>query len=187
MRIRCATVRRRRAASFAEAYCEGSANRLSIACNLNRCGLLSGELRHPTSSGARLNRSKDYTEATAAPVAYYGLLDASGGQVGARRLPRHQVCSAVLVAAGDSGKLALSHLRVGNDTLSPSRSSLAIVSHMCGSAGSSQHRARAAERAMPGGRGPFLQVAFFLITAFGQATLNQVRLGQASCVDPRPK
>ena len=28
-------------------------------------------LRHPTSSGARLNRSKDYTEATAAPVAYY--------------------------------------------------------------------------------------------------------------------
>ena len=144
-------------------------------------------LRHPTSSGARLNRSKDYTEATAAPVAYYGLLDASGGQVGARRLPRHQVCSAVLVAAGDSGKLALSHLRVGNDTLSPSRSSLAIVSHMCGSAGSSQHRASAAERAMPGGRGPFLQVAFFLITAFGQATLNQVRLGQASCVDPRPK
>ena len=107
--------------------------------------------------------------------------------MGARRLPRHQVCSAVLVAAGDSGKLALSRLRVGNDTLCSSRSSLAIVSHMCGSAGLFSASGPCSRTRNAGGRGRFLRVAFFVSTAFGQATPNQVRLGQAGCVDPRPK
>src|SRR6267142_5496425 len=84
-------------------------------------------------------------------------------------------------------EVALSHLRVGKDILSPSGSSLAIVSHMCGSAGLFSASGPCNRTRNAGGRARFLRVAFFVSTAFGQATPNQVRLGPAGCVDPRPK
>jgi hypothetical protein len=77
-----------------------------------------------------------------------------------------------------SEELAVSHLRPRKDTPSPSRSSSAIEG--LDDAGELE------ECAMPGGRGRFLQVAFYVSPASAQATPNHVRLVQARHVDLEP-
>ena len=74
--------------------------------------------------------------------------------------------------------LALSHLRARKDTPSPYRSLSAIEGlndagerHQC---------------AKPAARKQFLRAAFFVSTAFAQATPNQVRRGPVRWVDPEP-
>jgi hypothetical protein len=80
--------------------------------------------------------------------------------------------------AGAPLPLALLHLRARKDTPSPSHSLSAIEGlndagerHQC---------------AKPAARKQFLRAAFFVTTAFAQATPNQVRLGQVRWVDPEP-
>lgn len=77
-----------------------------------------------------------------------------------------------------SEKLAVSYLRARKDAPSPSRSSSAIEG--LNDAGKLE------ECAMPGRRGRFLQVAFYVSPASAQATPNQVRLGQVRHVDLEP-
>jgi hypothetical protein len=74
--------------------------------------------------------------------------------------------------------LALSHLRARKDTPSPSRS-LSAIEGLNDAGGRYNH-------AKPGARGRFLQAAFFVSTAFAQATPNQVRRGPVRWVDPEP-
>ena len=129
----------------------------------------------------------DYTEAAAAPVAYYGLLDASGGRWGPEYCRGIKFAQPSWLQQAILGSCLVAFACVGKDILSPSGSSLAIVSHMCGSAGLFSASGPCSRTSNAGGRGRFLRAAFFVTTAFGQATPNQVRLGQAGCVDPRPK
>ena len=74
--------------------------------------------------------------------------------------------------------LALSLLRARKDTPPPYRSLSAIEGL---NDGGERHQC-----AKPAARGRFLQAAFFVNTAFAQATPNQVRLGPVRWVDPEP-
>jgi hypothetical protein len=74
--------------------------------------------------------------------------------------------------------LALSHLRARKDTPFPYRSLSAIEG--LNDAGEYWKCAK------PGARKRFLRAAFFVSTAFAQATPNQVRLGPVRWVDPEP-
>jgi hypothetical protein len=70
------------------------------------------------------------------------------------------------------------HLRARKDRPSPYRSLSAIEG--LNDAGQRRWCAR------PAARKHFLRAAFFVSTAFAQATPNQVRLGQVRWVDPEP-